>query len=98
MYVTGLKLLKGIKSGLFKENTAPVFFPNNNEMNIISHFLWDFRNNIRRIIMFKCCRNCHKIDCKLRTCKNCRYVLYCSRKCQKNDWNQHKLKCKTQGH
>jgi MYND finger len=36
---------------------------------------------------------CGKIDKKQKKCGNCKSVYYCSRECQKNDWNNHKHKC-----
>ncbi|KAJ3256430.1 hypothetical protein HDU77_003150 [Chytriomyces hyalinus] len=30
---------------------------------------------------------------KASRCSRCKHVFYCSQKCQKNDWNDHKLEC-----
>ncbi len=38
------------------------------------------------------CDNCQKESNKL--CSGCNRVFYCSRKCQLNKWNRHKLICK----
>ena len=37
--------------------------------------------------------NCNKILKTLNACKGCRCVYYCSKKCQKKDWKQHKINC-----
>ena len=39
------------------------------------------------------CNSCNKILSVLNTCRGCRCVFYCSRRCQKIDWTQHKQKC-----
>eukprot|EP01084_Bolivina_argentea_P312346 540754_1 len=42
-----------------------------------------------------CCGNT-KADVKMYTCKGCYFVRYCSRNCQKKDWNKyHRTICKT---
>jgi hypothetical protein len=41
----------------------------------------------------KCCDHCGK-QTKVLACSNCEHVFYCDRKCQKNDWNEHKSQCK----
>jgi len=41
----------------------------------------------------RCCAYC-KIDTKLEQCSACKYVLYCSKKCQKQHFKIHKLFCK----
>lgn len=40
----------------------------------------------------KICNVC-KIDCKIMRCSSCNIVGYCSKKCQKQDWKQHKISC-----
>ena len=46
----------------------------------------------------KKCNFCHKTcdESSLRVCKRCKNAYYCSKKCQKSDWNStnHKYKCK----
>lgn len=39
------------------------------------------------------CKDKHKFQ-KLKLCKMCKIVRYCSKKCQKIDWSNHKRKCK----
>ncbi|CAL1711730.1 unnamed protein product [Somion occarium] len=48
-------------------------------------------------------KHCHRKDClchrakpghSLRVCKGCWRVLYCSRRCQQRDWQNHKLRCR----
>lgn len=53
------------------------------------------KNGFYNVMMIKQCNYCHKKNAKLKTCKNCRNVLYCSKLCQKKDWNlsNHKSKC-----
>ena len=43
----------------------------------------------------KYCHYCNKIDSKLFKCKKCQKVYYCSRLCQKKDWNlkRHRMSC-----
>ena len=36
---------------------------------------------------------CSKILTSLNACSGCKCVYYCSKKCQKRDWKQHKMKC-----
>ena len=36
---------------------------------------------------------CGKIDKKMRKCGDCKSIYYCSKECQKSDWNNHKHKC-----
>ena len=44
------------------------------------------------------CENCGKREFarerKLKRCARCKVVLYCSEKCQKEDWHHHKESCK----
>merc|ERR1712228_709186 len=41
----------------------------------------------------KTCSNCGK-NKKLNSCKGCLKVFYCSKRCQKNDWNnKHRVEC-----
>ena len=42
----------------------------------------------------KRCNYCNKIDGKLKTCTRCKQAFYCSKKCQKKDWKNHKKVCK----
>ena len=39
------------------------------------------------------CLNCGKIGQDLKRCSRCRHVNYCSTKCQRADWIQHKIAC-----
>ncbi|XP_061169952.1 uncharacterized protein LOC133179178 [Saccostrea echinata] len=39
------------------------------------------------------CANCRSQSAELR-CSGCRVVYYCSKDCQKSDWNKHKTSCK----
>lgn len=39
------------------------------------------------------CQYCSIPDCSLK-CKGCRNVFYCSKQCQRNDWQTHKTSCK----
>ena len=42
----------------------------------------------------KRCNYCNKIDAKLKKCTRCKQAFYCSKKCQKKDWKNHKKVCK----
>lgn len=37
---------------------------------------------------------CHKKSVKLRKCKHCNSAFYCSRKCQKQHWSKHRIRCR----
>ena len=39
------------------------------------------------------CNYCNKDDKDLRVCKRCKKTYYCSKKCQKSDWSEHKHLC-----
>ena len=43
-----------------------------------------------------CCNVCNLASTKMKWCKKCKIVRYCSKKCQKIDWkrNNHKRLCK----
>ena len=51
---------------------------------------------ISNIVMFKECnyKKCNAKDIRLKRCKKCVSVYYCSRLCQKEDWLSHKCVCK----
>jgi tetratricopeptide (TPR) repeat protein len=55
-----------------------------------------FRKNVKKGI---CCVVCFKQSTKLKTCSACGQnsdVRYCSKKCQKKDWKEHKKICVSQ--
>lgn len=39
------------------------------------------------------CRACGKMRPSMNNCANCKFVHYCSRRCQKSDWATHKAVC-----
>jgi hypothetical protein len=39
------------------------------------------------------CHNCHEKEIKLQKCARCGCAMYCSRKCQKDHWKNHKKQC-----
>ena len=55
--------------------------------------------NVQDVVSVKSvCGNCVKRrseTTKLRSCGICRNCYYCSKKCQKEHWETHKLKCNT---
>ena len=38
-------------------------------------------------------KKCNKKNIKLQKCKKCQLIFYCSKQCQKYDWNAHKRVC-----
>jgi hypothetical protein len=49
----------------------------------------------------KACKTCGKLNAelskeekKLKTCSKCKRVAYCSKECQKKDWEGHKKDCR----
>jgi hypothetical protein len=49
----------------------------------------------------KACKTCGKLNAelskeekKLKTCSKCKRVAYCSKECQKKDWEDHKKDCR----
>ena len=49
----------------------------------------------------KACKTCGKLNAelseeekKLKTCSKCKTVAYCSKECQKKDWEGHKKDCR----
>eukprot|EP01084_Bolivina_argentea_P026929 50060_1 len=52
------------------------------------------RKKFRRKLKQVKCANCDENDVGLRCCSGCMAVFYCSKKCQKLDWNNiHRIKC-----
>ena len=49
------------------------------KLNQICNILWSSYKSKR-------CNVCHKRGIKLKWCKHCKKILYCSKKCQKHDW------------
>jgi len=39
------------------------------------------------------CTTCKKVSITLKRCSRCRHARYCSVKCQRKDWHQHKKGC-----
>ncbi|XP_071085093.1 uncharacterized protein [Haliotis cracherodii] len=44
------------------------------------------------------CGKCGKHGVRLKTCSRCKTALYCSRDCQKKDWQRHKKTCRIPDH
>ena len=54
-----------------------------------------FSHTICNTMTFKQCNwiKCNKKNIKLRKCKKCKSVFYCSKQCQKDDWKAHRQIC-----
>lgn len=52
---------------------------------------WDISNDVP--IILKCCWTCKLVRSDLPTCAKCKDVYYCSRECQKKDFQNHKKEC-----
>lgn len=91
------------KVNLFMFNKSQVFYSEGVILNfqpIIDYFIFNKKNTIIQIknkIPTKFdivkCNNCHIELEKIRKCSKCLHTLYCSRKCQIEDWPLHKNKC-----
>lgn len=46
------------------------------------------------VIEYFPCNNCKKKSDKIKKCSRCLLAWYCDAECQKNDWVNHKFKCK----
>ena len=53
------------------------------------------KQGLKNLSMIKECYYCREKSKKLKLCKRCRKAKYCSKNCQKNDWNlrNHKHEC-----
>jgi hypothetical protein len=47
-----------------------------------------------KIRVCRWCKNTDRGKAKYKICTGCRSAYYCSKKCQKRDWEKHKLICK----
>lgn len=75
-----------------KENTEEIFTGN------IEKILIDLikRNEIIYSLKEEFCHKCNKLYEKLMRCSKCKTIKYCSAKCQKDDWEKHKIICNSQ--
>ncbi len=48
---------------------------------------------LKNVWNLKECQFCQRKNKVLRMCKSCRAIFYCSKKCQKRDWKDHKKQC-----
>lgn len=46
----------------------------------------------------KGCATPNGAGCQLKCCGRCQRIYYCSRQCQRNDWNRHKKACEDRSH
>jgi hypothetical protein len=57
-----------------------------------------FLNNTITIFdkkLYKSCNTCGRYqEHKMKKCSKCNLRYYCDEKCQRKDWNKHKLRCK----
>lgn len=53
-------------------------------------------SELKAMPKISCCTRCRKRDVKskIMECSICRVTQYCSKKCQRDDWPEHKLLCK----
>jgi hypothetical protein len=63
-----------------------------------SQIPWDRASHCRLAVLantttLSCCKTCGKSEQSLFRCSVCRSVTYCSKKCQKTNWQDHKLEC-----
>lgn len=72
---------KPIKTGDLRHSSVDKNQPPNNNVNIEN-------NNVNNI-----CIVCQKLGEKLKKCSRCCSVMYCSRVCQKEGWQDHKIIC-----
>jgi len=69
-----------------------VFISKKNKFIVFTKY---FINNNIDIFCNKICNYCHNENIELFKCASCKCVYYCSKKCQKQDWKEHKEHCKT---
>jgi len=58
---------------------------------------WDYRNDYNAFSICRKCANCKKPASKEnehKVCAACNVTRYCSRQCQRNHWQIHRVKCK----
>ena len=91
------KIINQLKSGRpfwFPYREMPEIQSHLNRLNKACHKRWNskIKSYERKNREYKCA-HCHGHDCKLKACKGCQSVRYCSTKCQKRHWSMHKINC-----